>query len=341
VLLSALAAAAATPGAVPASAPAKGAELHQQITQAYMMGEWASLDKLLRSATGLSTEQLADVKYVREAVAECRPVWWNACKAAKGKVLIHPSIWGKQFSAIYDPAGKGGMQMQTGPQGTTLTISWAQRDMDSGDVGLYGYTRGDVNCIEVWGHLANAQIWPTIPLPTLAAMSDDDKAQMQKYMGARGEMAMLYYGTPPARRYALHISMAAFYYDKWGKDALAGVRRAVCSGVMQEIVNAPAKFPSIKLPAKLDGEHPETALGQHLKMAFKRTDGWTIREDRSIRLAVRAMAAIPANDKPMWTTQKFTLGDGLVYHLDADQDDRSFRPKRDAWFKEKFGKAGK
>jgi len=327
-------------GVPPASARAADADgLYARIADAYMTGKFDELDTALGGAAKqmdrFTDEQKADVVYVREALAECRPSWWAACKQGK-QARIRQEVWGKRFEVFYDPQGKGGVNMSSGLGGMRVTVSWKPEDMDSTASGLYGYLKGDQTCVNVWSNVAIGQIYAGLPLRTLARMNDRDKLRLNHYMSFRANLATLYHATPPGRRYALHIYFASFYYDKWGKGPGAGTRRAPCSMVMMEILRDPSRYRSLKLPRSLPAKNAEEALGKHYKMTMKRKAVWTIAEDRRLREALKPFAA--ANDKNVLKTGKVALPNKLVYAIDVKAD-AAYRPRRDGWFKEHFDKA--
>jgi hypothetical protein len=314
-------------------------DLYSRITDTYMTGKFDDLKGALAQATrrmkDFTAEQKADILYVRRALAECRPKWWYACKVGK-KTLIRQTIFAKTASIVYDPDGKGGMRLQEGLGGIGITTSWDRKAMDSTDKGMYGYLKGDMACGSIWGNLTMGNIWSGMSLQTLAKMDDREKLRMNRYMSFRSNLAALYYGTPSARRYSMHIFFAAFFYDRWGKGPVTGTRRAVCAMILCEILKDPTRYPSLKLPGKLDAKNAEESLGKHYKFAIKRNATWTIAEDRRLREAIKSFA--DTADKNVRKTEKITLPNKLVFAIDVKVDE-TIRAKRDAWIKKQFDKA--
>jgi len=208
--------------------------------------------------------------------------------------------------------------------------------MDSTAKGQYGFLAGDQTSVGIWSNLATAQMYTMMPLQTLSQMNDRDKQRLNRYMSYRANLAVLYYTTPPGRRYAMHIYFASFYYDKWGKSPGAGTRRAPCAMMMTEILNDPARYPSLKLPGSLLDANTEEALGKHFKKSIKRDALWTIAEDRRMREAIKAFAA--QDDRDALETEIVILPNKLVFALDAEAD-AARRPQRDAWIKQQFERA--
>jgi len=319
--------------------PADAKDLYARITETYMMGKFDDLAVALKESTrrmkDFTAEQRVDILYVRKALAECRPAWWHACKKGK-KVSITQAIWGKRVEVTYDPEGKGGLQLTTGPVGMSITASWKPEDMDSTDRGMYGFLKGDITCGGIWSNLETGKIWAGLSLQTVRGMNERERLQLNRYMAFRSNLAALYYSTPSARRYYMHIYFASFFYDNWGKGPMSGARRAVCAMIMGEILKDPTRYPSLKLPRGLDAKNAEEALGKHYKFALKRDATWTIAEDRLMRLAIKSFAA--ANDKNVLKTEKVILPNKLVFAIDVKADE-AIRSKRDKWIKQRFDKA--
>ena len=323
-----------------AAAPrADAGDLYSSITDAYMTDKFddlkGALVQAVRRMKDFTTAQKTDILYVRRALAECRPKWWDACKKGK-KTLIKQTIFAKTASIVYDPDGKGGMRLQSGLGGIGITTSWDRTAMDSTAKGMYGYLKGDMACGSIWGNLTMGNIWSGMSLQELAKMDDREKLRMNRYMSFRSNLAALYYGTPSSRRYSMHIYFASFFYDRWGKGPVSGARRAVCAMIMCEILKDPTRYPSLKLPGKLDADKAEEKLGQHYKFAIKRNATWTIAEDRRLREAIKSFAATA--DKNVLKTEKVTLPNKLVFAIDVKVDE-AIRSKRDAWIKKQFDKA--
>jgi len=314
-------------------------ELYSKITDAYMTGKFdelkTSLAQSIRLMRHFTAQQRVDILYVRKALAECRPKWWDACKAGK-KTFIKQPIFGKTAHVAYDPEGKEGLRVKSDMGVLVAEVSWDPKSMDSTEKGMYGFPKGDIVCGGIWSNIATARLWLSMPLKLMQKMDDRDKLQLTRYMSFRTNLAALYYTTPSSRRYFMHIYFAAFYYDNWGKGEVSGARRAVGAMIMSEILKDPSRYPSLKLPKKLDAEKAEEKLGQHYKVVCHRNRPWTIAEDRQMRAAIKSFAA--AANQTVFKTEKVILPNKLVFAIDAKVDE-TIRAKRDAWIKKQFDKA--
>ena len=335
-----------TAGVVATSAGARrptGAEtappdgLYDRIVWAYMDGQWEELASALaaanKSAAPLTPPQRADVAYVRQALAECRPAWWLSCKSDR-KTPIRHTLWGKTFLATFDPLAKDGLNIRFEPSPRVLTLKWNGTKMDSRDKGEYGFLRGDMVNMSIWGTLGTAQVYALVPMDTLRSTDERSKLRLQRFLRFRSNVTALYHSGPPARRYALHIYLAAFL-DQWGKGPLAGCRRAVGAMFLCELLSEPSKYPSLALPKSLPAEEAEKQLGRHYKFRIRRKSHWTIAEDRSYREALKPFVGANGN---VLKTESVMLPNGLTLSLD-DEKEAALRPKRDAWVKARFDAA--
>ena len=311
--------------------------LYDRIAWAYMDGQWEELASALtaaeRSGASLTPSERADVAYVRQDLAECRPAWWLSCKSDR-KTAIRHMLWGKPFPATFDPAAKQGLNMRFGRSERTATLKWNGTEMDSRDKGEYGFLLGDMVNMSAWGMLGTAQVYASVPMDTLRSADERSKMRLQRFLTFRGNVTSLYHSGPPGRRYALHIYLAAFL-DRYGKGPLAGCRRAVGAMLMCEVLREPSRYPSLALPKSLAAEDAEKQLGRHFKFRIGRNSHWTIAEDRSYGEALKAFVGANGN---VLDTETVILPNRLAFSLD-DEKDASLRPKRDAWIKSRFDAA--
>ena len=318
--------------------PPDPADLYAQIADAYMKGDFGELEKALqappRILAKLSRARQADVTYVRQALAECRPPWWQGCKAGQ-KTPIQQVVWGRPLNATYDPAGKNSMQLRWAGREPVLTVAWASADMDSTAPAEYGFLKGDLANLGAWYNLGQCAASVAMPTQSMPDLSESTQLRLNLYLDFRGNVTGLYYASPPARRWGLHIYLAAFM-EHYGKGPMAPPRRAVASWFLTEVLASPGKYPSLKLPETLAAEAAEEKLAVDLKFKIGRNTPWTVAEDKAFREAVKVFAA--ANDPQVLQTCKVALPNGLTYALLAGED-APFSPKRDAWVKAQFDKA--
>jgi hypothetical protein len=325
------------PASAPAPAPESG-DVYARLVRAYMDGDLEQVETELRSSAKeiarLAPPQQADVAYLRQAMAECRPPWWKGCKAGQ-KTIFQASVWGRPLNVIYEPSAKDGVGLKAAPGDRQATLSWNAAEMDSTQPAEYGYLKGDLNGLGVWSSLGMAAVWSALTPQMLSGLTEKDKLRLNLYLDFRGNVTGLCYGSPPARRWGLHIFLAA-YLEKYGKGPMAASRRAVASMFLVEVLKDPSRYPSVKLPGALAAESAEEKLAADLKFKMTRKTAWTLAEEKAFREAVKAFAA--ANDLSVFQTAKVALPNGLGFALLAEEDG-PFRAKRDAWVKAQFDKA--
>ncbi len=227
------------------------------------------------------------------------------------------------------------MKFRSNSSGTSVTMSWDHKAMDATGGGTHGYEKADIIAGGVWAHLARAQVWSRMSSRVLSKMSVREKLRFNRYLGYRGNLAVLYYGTPASRRFFMHIYTAAFWYDTWGKSEISGARRIVCAMVISEFLKDPSRYPSMKLPDQLDTANAEENIAKHYHGFFNRKTVWTIAEDRCLREAIKAFSLANRN---IYKTEKATLPNKLIFAMDIKVDD-TIRAKRDVWIKAQFDKA--
>ena len=335
VLVGAAAAAAEKEKSAPAES--KGEELLARITAAYMDGNWEELDKALSARPAemarLTRTQRADVDYVRQALAECRPPWWNTLKADK-KASFQPVIWGRTLSVTCDPDAKGETNFKAGDPKVAVILGPESAAVDSPDAGEYGFLKGDLAGLGIWNTLGGAAGLSGLTPKQTVIIGDKDKLRFSLYVGFRGSLTALYYGTPPIRRWGLHIFLAAFM-PEYGKGDMAAARRAAAAMFLVEVLKSPSTYPSLPLPDSLEAEKAEEKLAVHYKFMVTRKSAWTIAEDKAFRAAVKAFAF--ANEQKVLEGGKVTLPNNLTFAMMPGEDEQ-YQAQRDKFIKAAYDK---
>ena len=148
---------------------------YQRLCKAYLDGDWENLDKELqpgKEPPGLTTEQRDELAAMRKAVAECRPAWWQSCKA-NAKVPIHPVVWGHKLDLTYEP-GELGLKMAYTSDHIAITVSWLAANMDNRAKWEHGFVQGDQSHFFAWYTLGTAATWTQISPQSLTNLSAKD-----------------------------------------------------------------------------------------------------------------------------------------------------------------------
>jgi hypothetical protein len=321
----------------PAPPEGKGDDLYSRIVASYMDGKWDDLVKDLAARPAemavLTKVQRADVDYVRQAMAECRPAWWNTLKAAK-KASFQAGVWGRTVDVACDPGGKGGMQFSRGDPKPKLTFGADVAAMDAPEHAEHSYSKGDLAGVGIWHSLGTAAAWTTLSPKSTVIIGERDNLRLGLYFDFRGNVTVLYYGTPAVRQWGLWLYLAA-YMDKYSKMDIVNSRKAAAAMMLAEVLKSPAAYPLFTLPDSLPDEGAEGKLALHFLSKLNRKNHWTIAEDRAFRAAVKAFAA--ANEQRAFDTAKVVLPNNLTVALVRDED-APLQAQRDKFIKTLFDK---
>ncbi len=310
----------------------------QRICKAYLDGAWEDLEKDLqpgKDPPGLATEQREELEAIRKAVAECRPAWWQSCKAnAKGP--IHPVVWGRKLDLTYEP-GELGLKMNYGADHIAITVSWVATEMDSREKGGHGVTRGAGSDFYLWYTLGTAHTWTQISVQSLTNLSEKDRLALGRYQCFRSGLTAFYYTTPEARRLAAYVFCSTWpkHYEK--EDAYP--RKANGAMFLAEVLTDPAKYPSLPMPKNIPADGAEEKLAD-LYCDWVQKHGWTVAEDIALRKAIHKFAETNTDTRSLPKLQLVTLPNDLKISLDPAGDEK-LRPLRDAWLKKQFDKASR
>ena len=327
----------ATRAAVPATAsqPAVGSQLYADIVQKYLATDWepliADFPKRTRDIAAMTKDQQADITYIRQAIAEGRPSWWNTVKQNK-KTQITTRLWQRSFTATWDPALKGVQLTSTNGQ-ITMAVNWPAADMDSPAPAEHGFTKGDLTCAEIWYTLETAQNFPAMSPLMTGQRTPEQKTRLDRYMAFRGTLAAAYYGTPRARRWAAFLSMDAYLEAHLNNEGFIP-RRPVAAMLVAEIVSHPARYASLRIPKNVDASNAEAAMAVDFMRQFERTS-LTFSEDKALRDALKEFAA--ASTVAVHTSGKATLPNKLTISLNP-ADDGPTSAQRNAWLVEQLAK---
>jgi len=312
--------------------------LHDRIVREYLEGEWdeaatdlAALPK--SSAAAPKSPAQADMEYVRRTITECRPAWWKQIKAGK-KINFRPAVWGKAQAAIFDPAAKTSIQLNYFNGTPTVTVTWDASEMDNPAEAEHGFTKGDLNDLNIWQILGTTDSWTALSLRSQTNLDEKAQLLLSRYLQFRGNVSGAYYGTPRARRWNFWLDLAS-YEEKYAKMPAIMSRKAVAAMFMAEVIGHREKYPSIKVPGSLPAEDAERKLAEALR-------GWigphalTLAEDQTLRAAISAFAA--ANIANVRQSGMVTLPNGLKVALDPEADAPE-AANRVSWLRERLSKS--
>jgi hypothetical protein len=168
-----------------------------------MAGKWDELEQTLKTHAAeldaLTGQQKTDLVYIRQSLAETRPPWWKTVKAGL-KTAFRATVWGRPLQLTYDPAVKGGLQMDYLNGKLAITVSWPSGDMDSAVQAEHGFSKGELNNLHVFAVLGQAATWSTLPSQSLVNLSEERKVLLGRVLDLQGNLAGVYHATPRARQ---------------------------------------------------------------------------------------------------------------------------------------------
>ena len=276
-------------------------DLHDVLVGQYMNGKWEDLEKDL-TAKKLEIDKFtgveaADMKYIRQTMAECRPAWWAKCKENQ-LFEFRPVVWGHGLRASFDPRQTLEWSIKFNSSIAVVSFKWNAADMDSADKAKDegGYSKGDLVDWKVWQVMGAAEADAMVPFQSQVGMTAVQKQQLQRFTDFYGNLTGIYYGTPTARRWALALSCAAWLKVNTSV-AIVNSRKAAGSMFLAEIVSHRAKYPSIKLPETVPDEHSEAAICTALEKWIA-VHPWTLAEDKALREELKTFATTNKHDLP-------------------------------------------
>lgn len=306
-------------------------QAYQRVVEEYLNQKTPELQKDLspqnHELQDLTAAQRADVVYLRQTLAECRPEWWVKCKE-KEEFNFRPAAWGRPLRATFDPNSKSNVQMSYVNGDPSLTLKWEGADLDSKQPAEHGFTKGELADLGVWQTIGMAEVWSVVPISAQMNMTDQTKLALQRYLDFGSTATGVYYSMPRSRRWGLWLA-TAMYLDKYSNLPTVNSRKAVGATFLAEVASHRTKYPSIQLPDSLPDDPVEENLAIHMKNWIEK-HGWTLEEDRAIRDSIKALFL--ANQSGVMQSGRVRLPNGLFIALDSAKD-AQYSEARNAWLK--------
>lgn len=314
----------------PASGSDTRDELYDQLVGLYMNAQWDELETRLKSAASrinvMPSARRNDLVYIRQAMTECRPAWWDQVKLQRTTPIVQ-QVFGLELRMTFDPNAQPGVNMNQVNNERRITVSWNTSDMDGSEHAEHSYTKGDLANLGVWQAMGMARVWQTLPVQVLINPTEADKRRLQLFFDYWAAVTALYYCSPPARHWALWLDLAAFE-EKYRKALFSGPRRIAAELFMVEVLNNPQSYPSVVLPDNPLGDPLVENLALHLKKQFRRDRHWSVAEEKRFRLAVKSF--VSANERPIKDRGTVRLPNGLSASIDPEADAALFA-RREEW----------
>jgi hypothetical protein len=317
-----------------ATAPATTAAgpVYDAFVKRYLTGDWDTLATDLagkqKEIAALPASQAADMAYIKQALAECRPAWWDQIK--QGKVTQFKQVVWKQSVQVNYQANDAArfLGSSTANSATVMKLGWPLKQMDALDplalpqVDLninddFGFHNGDALNGAIWNMLGGAGL--TTQLGT-KKLTPTETPQFERFAGFWQNLTAAYYATPPARRLICAQSCAAFESGYDGRLEWTG-RRPLGAALLIELTLHADKYKNVKVEPILglnqlgDAHMVETFLAKPVVLNFL-SGRLTLAEDRALRDLVKTLSDGNAN----WNVSKITLPNKLGFDLNPDKD---------------------
>jgi hypothetical protein len=336
--------------------PGAATALYDAIVDKYIAAQWDTIGESLGKTRDIATmtkDQQADVTYIRQAVNEGRPAWWNQVKQGKKTQLV-ARLWQRALTVNWDPSlDPGTVKMQQGGGQTTFSACWTAADMDSTAQAEHGFTKGDLAYVNIWSSLELMEMYGSLSMARAANLDQGQKVKLNRFMSFRGTVTAAYFGTPRARRWAGFLSLDAYFGDHGTAEGFIP-RKPYGAMLVQEIVSHPAKYPSLHVPAinelgrgrggrfsanatpVTEADNIEGLLATNFMSQFERRV-LSFAEDKALREATRELAL--ANGTGIFDSGKVMLPNKLPLALNPDED-ADLASKRNKWLLEELEKPG-
>ncbi len=323
-----------------AEGPRESSPAYDGVIAAYMSGDWSNHAgenaKSGAQAAKLPAGNASDIAYVKAAVAECKPAWWQKAKTGSPQT-IEASVFNHTIPVSFTDGkvvSNGGTR-----QGKVIVLaSWPAQEMDTlgaidAKAAAYlpagNFTQGDWVDNEIWN--AVSQHLPLVQYGELklAELERGDEENLGHFQELIGSAAAMYYGTPSARYLELRRT-AEFYQPK--ASQFHGISLAPIAGeqylvafVAGEMVSHPERYPSLKLaitslPAALPAHmSPEQYILDNFVSKSLQARKLTFAEDCALRQAVWEFMMGNTD----WTADQIKLPGGKVRSFDEKAEQQA------------------
>ena len=327
--------------------------IYDDVVDQYMHSNWGefqtSMKSLVKHSRHLTAEQRSEIGYMRRALKDFRPKWWDNTKSSKN-ISFDAEIWGKAIKANYMPSEVTGMEFpvdideRTGRFRTIVT--WQPHKVDStkplldrwGDSSslhqAHQLTEGDLAEAIVWHELGHNYVTQGLPATQVIKLYQDYRLLFSALQEFYADMTALYHCSPQGRKTTMLLRTTEL---RWNDVNDPHVRAAhgIAAWVLAHVLSDVEKWPSFRLPDKVPQKDVEQTTMLYM---YKNIDpGYTLAEDRALRDMVGRFIRTKGADI-LRKKGAFKLPNGLEFKI-MTAEDRANQTKRDAWIKEHLEKA--
>ncbi|HEY4329693.1 MAG TPA: hypothetical protein VGN88_08145 [Phycisphaerae bacterium] len=328
----------------PADGARKSSPIYDDFMARYMSGDWTKLAADIAGKgpqlAGLPAGNAADIAYVRAAVAECKPAWWEKIKAGK-PLSIEATVFNRILPVSYTP-GQLKANGATRSGKVIVLASWPAEQMDTLDaidakealiLSANNCTLGDFMDFRVWNSISFYAPLVEYGEIKLAELDKDEEYNVENASDLFATASGIYYGTPTGRYLGLLECCGAFSAKQRATILLRG-RRQYAAFLLVELMSHPDKYPSLKLvvsglPATLPkGTSPEQYLMDTFVSSAIHANKLTFSEDCALRQATWEF--VMANTD--WVAHGIKLPNGMMLENDLIKDQEAMNGRWE-WFR--------
>jgi hypothetical protein len=302
----------------------------------YLAGDWERL------ATDMTTNEkemavlpaanAADLTYIKQVLAECRPSWWDAVKNGKIKEF-RQEVWKQSVQVHYQPEPAPRMTNTTTAVGAvTFGLGWAAEDMDSSaplmlsEMGLnnqanFGFRKADGAGAAIWTLLGQAALMDKVGPDRVQNLTAAERQQFEQFSEFRKNLTAAYYGTPPVRRLIAFQCCVAFESaNDMLPDSIA--KRPLGAALMLDMAFHRKGYPHLSV----DNLRPGYSLGKegHEVEAIRARPVAMMLLSRRLTLAedrlLRDLFKVLAESNFDWQISRISLCNNLAYEFNQTQD---------------------
>jgi hypothetical protein len=329
--------------------------------KAYMSGNWEKYDELVKTSAQMSRELDADARrdiaYMRNSVADFRPLWWKNCQSSSA-ITFKANIWNRQFTANYMPSQSVGHQSAGIMNGQVVAlVSWrpeyvgSQKTFNNEEMmrihGIYvpraeefGFSMGTMAETIAWHELGHNYITISLTAEQLITLYREHRLLFGCLQEFYADLTALYHGYPDSRLFTFLFRTAELEHYDEGESHCRGCAHGTGALILHRVLMDPDSWPSFHLPGKVPPSNVEINTIKYLRANVD--TNWSLEEDRNLRMFLKKWI-FTHGANALRQKGRILLPSKQVMYL-VYVDDREEQRKRDEWVKtrlEMLIKAGK
>jgi hypothetical protein len=324
----------------PADGPRKASPMYDEFVTRYLSGDWNKLNQDLAARVpqmaGLPAGNAADMAYIRAAVLECRPVWWDKMKAGAA-FSFEATVFNRKIPVSWSAADQYSENAATRSGKVIVLAAWPAQWIDStgpldNSTGLMippgSYTDNEFTQWSIWNAIGRNCPMVELGEKGVALLDKSDEHYVDLHRQFLGTAAAMYYVTPSSR-YVVTVGCQNAWDPTRRTNAAWNGRRYFTAFLVGEFLAHPEKYPGLKLDIpELAEERPtETTPEQNLFTSYisnaLMAHKFTLAEDCALRQAIWEFALANTD----WTADHINLPQGGIIALDPAKESEAAKAR--------------